>query len=602
MAEFHFLRPQWLLLILPAVCLVWLAWREVRGGAGWRSVIDARLLPFLLEGEAGPAWKRHLALLLAGWVIAALALAGPAWQKLPSPLERRLDLQIVLFDLSLSMYAQDIKPSRLERARHKLQDFLQQRREGQTALIAYAGDAFVVTPFTDDQATILNQVRALDPALMPAPGSNLPAALRESERLLQAAAKTRSRLLIITDEIRDGQIDAARAWSRRHDIPLDILAVGTRAGAPIPLPGGDFARDGMGKLVTPGSNLDPMRSLARATGGRFQVIRPDQSDITALLAAEDDWNPATETAQGRQADTYRDTGPWLALLLLPLAALAFRRGILLVLPLVLFLAEPPSAHAFDWQSLWRNPDQRGLQSFQEEKYEAATEQFEDPAWRAAALYRQGRHEEAAQAWRALDAPDAQYNRGNALAQAGDLEGALEAYDHVLAQDPDHADARANRALVEQLLQQQEAQQQQSGQGEEGEQSEQRRQQDQAEQSGDRSGEDRQAEQDAMNENEPAEAGPEPPQPQQADGAQEQTDRDQSESEQAESAQPAEAGDDSSAPQQAQAESPGEHDQALEQWLRRIPDDPSALLRRKFLWQYQQRANRDDGTDDGGADW
>ncbi len=601
MAEFHFLRPQWLLLLVPALLLAWLAWRTVRGGAGWRAVIDAELLPYLLEGQAGASWKRNLALLLAGWVIATLALAGPAWQKLPSPLERRLDLQIVLFDLSLSMYAQDIRPSRLERARHKLQDFLAQRREGQTALIAYAGDAFVVTPFTDDRATVLNQVRALDPALMPAPGSNLPAALRESERLLQGAGKTRARLLIITDEIRSGQLEAARDWSRKHRLPLDILAAGTRSGAPIPLPGGDFARDGMGKLVTPGANLSEMRALAADTGGRFEVIRADNADITALLAGQDDWNPETRTAEGRRADTYRDAGPWLALLLLPLAALAFRRGILLALPLVLWFAEPPVARAADWEALWRNPDQRGLQSFRAEQYEQAGELFRDPAWRASALYRQGAYREAAEAWRQQDSPDARYNQGNALARAGDLQGALEAYDHALARDPDHADARANRELVRRLLeQQQEQQQQQSGGGEESQQDGDR-QQDAGQPAG---GDSREAARDDTSppgeeasgtaQRDRAEATP-PAQPDPGeDGAGDAQDA---------SGAPEQPADDRQAQADVEAgDPPGEHDQALEQWLRRIPDDPSALLRRKFLWQYQQRAGRGDGNDNGGTPW
>ncbi len=595
MSEFHFLRPYWLLLLIPVLTVFLLHWRAVRGGAAWRGVIDPALLPFLLEQRPQATGRRALLLLLAGGLIATIALAGPAWEKLPSPVQRKLDLQLVLFDLSLSMYAQDIKPSRLVRARYKLQDFLEQREEGQTALIAYAGDAFVVTPFTDDRGTVLNQVRALDPSLMPAPGSNLPAALHEAERLLQQQPGTRARVLLITDEVRSDQIESARRWSARMDMPLHILAAGTRSGAPIPLPDGDFARDGMGKLVTPGVNVTALRSLARDTGGLFQTMRADRADIEALLAAAETWAPETESAGDRQADTYRDAGPWLALLLLPLAAFAFRRGILLVVPVVL-LTESPEVRAADWQALWRNNDQRGLEAFREEQYDTASELFRDPDWQASTHYRAGRYREAAEIWAQQGDIQAQYNRGNALAQSGDLEAALEAYDHALAQDPDHADARANRALVEQLLQERQESSQNA--------SDQPRESDE-----ERDGEDEQDASSGGGSNPPEDAtedsdasDPRDGASQQAQGAQQQADdpaeRQAEESREADAAKPETseaASDQESTGQSAMSAQAGENDQALEQWLRRIPDDPSALLRRKFLWQYQQRANQPGGA-------
>lgn len=595
MTEFHFLRPGWLL-ALPLVG--WLAWEIMRSSAvaaRWRQVIDPLLLPWLVDESGGRAARSAGLLVLAGWLLAVLALAGPAWEKLPSPVQRKLDLQIVLFDLSASMYAEDVRPSRLQRARHKLGDLLDQRREGQTALIAYAGDAFTVTPFTDDRATVLNLVRSLDPALMPAQGSRLMTALREVDVLLQEQPAQPVRLLLVTDEVRSGELQSAADWLRERDLPLDILAVGTPAGAPIPLPGGDFARDASGRLVTPGVNVAALRDLATTSGGIFQQLRADNRDLQALLVSSTAWDSAVEDAGGREADRYRDAGVWLLLPLLPLAALGFRRGWLGVLAL-LCLFPPQPAMALDWRDLWRTPDQQGHAAFHQGDYEQAGRAFEDTEWRAAAQYRAGDMEAAAETLAGRDSARAHYNRGNALAQANRLQEAIEAYQQALALDSDDEDAQFNKKLLEDLLQQrQQAQDPQAASGS----SDDAQQRQQSGQSGESANDPSQAEQSRQGD---ADAEPEASDPQDAADAQAENPRQEPAAQQqpdparTADAEPQDGGPEVDSAARRPPADP-EADQAMEQWLRKIPDDPSALLRRKFLWQYQRRGAPHDDTEE-----
>src|SRR5690606_4082420 len=140
-------------------------------GANWRREIAPDLLDHLLDhrGERRMRWPWWLA--FAGWVLGCLALAGPTWEKLPQPVLQKRDALVVVLDLSLSMTVADVQPSRLQRARYKILDLLQRRTEGLTGLVAYAGDAHVVTPLTDDTATIANLVPALAPDMMPIYGS-----------------------------------------------------------------------------------------------------------------------------------------------------------------------------------------------------------------------------------------------------------------------------------------------------------------------------------------------------------------------------------------------------------------------------------------------
>jgi len=165
----------------------------------------------------------------------------------------------------------------------------------------------------------------------------------------------------------------------------------------------------------------------------------------------------------RSADLWRELGPALLLFALPLAALAFRRGLIWLAPIYL-LVLPPDASALDWQSLWQNSDQQALQLYREGRHQQAAELFRDEAWQATAKYRAGDYSAAAESWQQQEGEAADYNRANALALQGQYQDALAAYDRLLKQSPDHQDARFNRQAIENWLKQQQdgQQQQQSG--------------------------------------------------------------------------------------------------------------------------------------------
>ncbi|MGB5467107.1 MAG: VWA domain-containing protein, partial [Sedimenticolaceae bacterium] len=187
LTELHFLRPLWLLVLLPALLLTWVLWRR-RGDLAWRNVIAPHLLPHLLAGSGETAGRfRPLHLLGAFWLVAVIAIAGPAWQREPAPFtDQRVPLVIVLH-LGASMLAEDIQPTRLERATHKIRDLLALRPGARTALIAYAGSAHLVMPFTTDARLVEEFAGELSPGLMPRPGNAPAEALTLATQLLQQA-------------------------------------------------------------------------------------------------------------------------------------------------------------------------------------------------------------------------------------------------------------------------------------------------------------------------------------------------------------------------------------------------------------------------------
>ncbi|HIE55225.1 MAG TPA: VWA domain-containing protein, partial [Chromatiaceae bacterium] len=447
---FHFIRPWWLLALLPLLWGLWRLWRRSRNGSAWHKVVAPELLPYLLLEEGG-ARRWPLLLVALGFVLAILAQAGPTWEKLPQPVYSSRSALVILFDLSRSMDAQDVRPSRLVRARFKVEDILRQRREGETALIAFAGAPFTVVPLTDDVKTIHSQLPAFDTALMPVQGSNLGAAIEKGRELLQQAGWSHGLILVVGDGLNGDAARQAAEQAHAAGYRVSVLAVGTEEGAPIPTRRG-MLKDDQGNIVLAKLDVAALKAVARAGGGDFARLALDDSDLRALGLFEPGLAPMEPLAEDdRPVTRWRDFGPWLLLVVLPLAALVFRRGVLMVAFIGMLLPLPNPAEAGWWKDLWYRPDQQGQQLLQQQQPEAAAARFRDPAWKASALYRSGDYQEAARLWSRGESAEERYNLGNALARQGKLKAAIEAYELALQRDPSLEDARANKALLEELL-------------------------------------------------------------------------------------------------------------------------------------------------------
>ena len=577
MAEFHFLRPLWLI-ALPIG--LWLIWRLVRsGGFGgrWRSIVDEALQPYVLTGTSVAVRERHTAMLaaMAAWVLATVALAGPTWDRLPVPAVRSEEALVVVLDLSRSMDAVDVEPTRLTRARLKLLSLLERREAGQTGLVVFSAHAFTVAPLTTDVDTISLLVASLSSDIMPSRGSFPEAGLDKAAQLLRQTGLPRGEILLMTDsEVSPTSINVAERIYR-EGYSVNVLSVGSVDGGPIVEPGGGFLTDDTGQVVVPRVDTDMLARLAQAGGGRFASLTADDRDLDYLLSgtvAGAGGDAGSGEAELFEIDSWRDQGLWLVLLIIPFVALAFRRGWVVAFA-VCFVIPVPEAQSQDlvWADLWKTRDQQGQQAFDVEQHERASALFDNREWRAAAQFRAEQFAESAETLEGLDTPEAHYNRGNALAGAGQISPAIEAYERALELDPEHEDARFNRDL---LLEQPEQNQAQSGEGE-GDNSEQNDQQsEQQPTTGEPSEQDQQ--QNAQNSDQDLE---------QQQLAAEQSDSEQAEQEEIPQGEMPTAGE----------LEEWEDEQAAEQWLRRIPQDPGGLLRRKFLYQYQRLGVDQDGN-------
>jgi len=609
LSNLHFLRPFWFAGLLPAaILLVYFGWRK-RNVGNWHNIINPALLPFLIEDkdtEKGRKAQWNLGFLALSWVLCCLSLAGPTWQQLPQPVHKQDSVLVVILDLSPSMLGEDVTPSRLVRARYKLIDILTQRNEGVVGLVVYGGNAHTVSPLTDDTNTIITTVPVLAPSLLPVYGSNVEDAVTSAIDLIVSGGYSDADILLITDGVDLSAFsDISAMLSQQSSNRLSILGVGTAQGAPIPTGAGGFAKQANGNMIIAKLNINALQSLARDNGGIYRTITPDDSDVTAIINAMDQLFDKNTRETERSFDLWDDQGYWLIILLLPILLLNFRKGSLatiLLLPMV-FTHQP--AQTYEWIDLWQTPNQQAAKLLDSGDSSGAQTLFDDPKWRASAAYKANNFDQASADFYTDDTATGHYNRGNALAKAGKLDDAIEAYDSALALEPNMEDAIANKSLVSQLKEQQQEQQEQNqDQQSQDQQSQDQRSQDQQsqdQQSQDQQSQDQQSQdqQSQDQQNQDQQSQDQQNQDQQSQDQQSQDQQSQDQQSQDQQSQDQQSQDQPSPDTQdsmqtetnnALTEEEKQEQQAIEKMLRRVPDDPGGLLRAKFRYQSRLQQN------------
>ncbi|MNX55846.1 Tetratricopeptide repeat protein [compost metagenome] len=575
MSEFwpFWFRPFWLLLLPLLGWLLWQLWHRQKRAGRWQMILPPAFHATLLRGGSGRDSKLPWVALGVAWLLTIFALLGPSWERVEQISQKPADPLVVILELTPEMLATDVQPNRLEQARRKLFDLLQIRSDAQTAIVVYAGSAHTLVPLSDDLATSRNLLDALKPSLMPEAGHRADLAVTKALALLEQAALGDGRILLIGSSLTDQERQGIRRALSDKSTRFLMLGIGTAEGSPITQEDGSFLKDEQGAILVPHLDEPGLKAFANDLDGRYRHARLTDSDLRGL-GLLDGPRHLRNDGQTLRLDTWADQGYWLLLPLLLLAACAGRRGWLLCLPLLLALPQP--SYAFEFQDLWLRPDQQGLHLLKQDHPAEAAQHFEDHQWQGVALYEAGDYSAAAQRFAEGNDAHAHYNRGNALAKSGELEAALDAYEQALERQPDLRPALTNKALVENLLKQKTAPpatEPDKTADETTKPSEQDPPPGDAAQPS-TAGEPKAADQQASHEvGEPSTTPPRP-------GANE--------------VPGSELGDEqhTTPPMRPVGDSiEGEQQQALEQWLRQIPDDPGELLRRKFWYEQQQHQDQ-----------
>ena len=595
--DFHFIRPLWLIMI-PFIFFLIIVFKKRRLSVGnWGNIIDKKLIPYVLHRDQLKEDPKKWWLFTVTGILAVIAMAGPTWEKIQQPSFRADQALVIALDLSRSMNAQDLSPNRLTRGKLKILDILERRRSAQVALIVYSANAFTVTPLTSDSDTIISLINSLDTTIMPSRGSYPSAAIEKGIQLLKQAGASNGEILLVTDGgITSDAFDSVEKL-KNEGYKLSVLGVGTEDGAPIPKESGGFVIDNSGQIAIARLEIEDLIKLASIGGGTYTNLTSNDQDINMLLSER--VLDAEESDESLATDQWYEFGPWLLLLIVPLSSLFFRRGWVFIL-IFTVLPYDNQIYAFEWIDLWKTKNQQAKEAFDNGDYDTAVSLFTDPKWLAAANYDAKNFQKSAQIFNSIDDGDSLYNYANSLAKSGQLKKALEIYNEVIDLENKPEDAIYNRDLIMNLLKEQESKgendnnEQSSNEGSSGDNNQdeisENSQETQNESSSEDGNNDDQNDLDSNREQ----------------SSEEDIEAIERELEKAADNSENELQENNSNGAEVDERMVQEQQQALEQWLRRIPDDPGGLLRRKFRYQYQRQGVDQDGNQiwpgDGAQPW
>ena len=618
--DFEFIRPAILWLLLPASGLFFIALLKHKKTQS-APLIAPHLAPFVMS-ESNNKARQPLWLVALFCNLAIIFSAGPSFEEKQVPVFQSKSARVIVMDMSYSMYSTDIAPNRLMQSRFKALDMVELFKEGDTALVAYAGTAYTISPLTNDAKTLANLIPSLSPEIMPDKGSNVLAGLDMAQELLSQAGYLDGDIILITDGIEQQQQSDVSRFTKSSQYRLNIYGVGTAQGAPIKLPEGGFLKDNYGQIVVPTLNASLLEGLAKNSGGQFADYQPSNSDIAVFSPQAN--SEVLKSEKPNLALWRIDAGIYGLLILLPLALYLFRRSALVSAVLLLSFLPQQNAHAAELPTLFKNTDQRALEAYNNKEYQQAA-QARSSALKGAALYQQGQFDAALNEFSQDKSATGYYNYGNALAKAGQLEAAIDAYKQAQVKQDNFSEAAENQALVEQLLnQQQQDQQNQQGNDSQNQDEQSQEDADKSKQDQQKNGEKNNAdksEEDSQNsEQQQSDQSSEQSKDEQGQSG-EQSDKQNEPDMQAQSQSQQNENKDENTPQQDEpqnqpnemSEQPPsdeqkqqaqqqamqaqaaeltneekEKAQQLNQLLRKVPDDPAILLRNKMQLEAQKR--------------
>ncbi|MGY0398681.1 MAG: vWA domain-containing protein, partial [Ostreibacterium sp.] len=459
---FHFIRPEWLWALLPAGILLGLLWRlSTMHSNDWSRYVDAHLLQHLaMKGQQ----DRRLIILpiaiLFSVGLAIMGVSGPTWEKFKVPSFSGGESTMIVLSLAQSMNTDDIKPSRLQRAIHKIRDILAKTQGQDRGLVIYADTAFTATPLTNDAQVIEQMLPELSTTLMPALGNRLDLAIDKATNLLKRGNAVYGQIIILTDNAGEVEkTEVAATAAKQAGYTVSIIGVGSVNGGTLQTANGLAITNGVGHTVLSQLAEDDLKMIAKDGGGQFALSEAGDGDLNQVLINK------TATGVGNQqdfkTDRWQDRGYWLLIFPLLVLPFLFRRGVVFSLVFAfssLLLVQPQTAQASElWNNLWQTPNQQGQTAFDKGDYGKAGKRFANIDWQASTAYKAGNYKKAAKIY---EQQGQHYNQGNALAKSGDLKGALAAYNSVLKVHPKDQNAQFNREVVKKLLEKQQQNKQQ----------------------------------------------------------------------------------------------------------------------------------------------
>jgi Ca-activated chloride channel homolog len=453
LSAFHFIRPQWLWLLIPAVLLYLVVLRREDVKKRWGRIIDPALLKELLIDRRLSKRFRPVHSVCLCLALAAIGMSGPSWSREKSPFTEDKAPLILALDLGREMDAIDVQPTRLERAKLKIADLLKRREGARTGLFAYAGSPHMVVPLTSDSELMQLYLQSLSTNLMPQGTKRTDLALSKIDKFLKSE-EVPGTILFLTDGVEANAVAAFRKHHNESRHQTLVLGIGTAAGGPL--------KDSTGNFVTEGGR----RVFSQLDVQSLKALKQDANIPTSTLTLDDDdidWVQRRAASHLQDVQEHEakvrwlDQGYWLVIPFALLLSLSFRKGWNIrwtsTAVLLAALCFPNHARASDFHflDLWLTPDQQGRYYYEHGDFTAAARSFQDAQWKGMALAREGNYAGALEQFALSDSAEAWFNQGNALAQLKRYPEAVSAYREALKRRSNWREAEDNLRIIKALI-------------------------------------------------------------------------------------------------------------------------------------------------------
>lgn len=421
--NFHFIRPWWLL----ALVLPFLLWAKFfthnQALSSWVKAIDKNLLPFLLI-KGSSKQRRFVSLAaLIGFVGGIIALAGPSWQKEQIPSLSPQNPVMMLLDLSTDMNKTDVSPNRLARAKFKIKDLTNLLKSEQSGLAVYTAEPFMITPISDDANLISNLLPEINRSIMPVNGNRPDRAISYATEKLKNAGFSQGDILVISG---NGGTDVA--------LTIKAAQQALQSGFKVSV------------LAVAQAQVDALVQIAKAGGGEYLPLTANDGDIKRFISLIDAQNAELKSSDNMRT-IWLDFGYYLLFIPLLCCLYFFRKGLLSLAFFCIFATQAQAG-------FFLNNNQEGMKAFNQQDYAQAAQKFERSDWKASSLYKAGDYQAALKEFAKSNDVESLYNQGNALAKSGKIDEAIKKYEDVLAQEPNHEDAKFNLEYLKQQKQNQ----------------------------------------------------------------------------------------------------------------------------------------------------
>ncbi len=447
--EFHFLRPQLLWLLIPALLSFIIALVGLRETVRWKDVIAPHLRPFMIKkgSERIKKWM-HLALFVCVSV-AIMGASGPSWRKIEEP-EKILETPLViLLDLSQSMMATDIQPTRLERAKFKIQDFLEAKPGALTALIGYAGTAHTIVPLTRDYNIIKSHIKTLSPDVMPFPGSDLEKALILADTI---ASRTEApgNVLLISDDFTETSFGHIQNFVINTNNQVTIMPMNTVGGANVPAKQkNQVLKDSNGEIVRSLLDTNILEKMASLEKVSISALTLDKSDV-AFLAKNISENLEFKEDVEEKENNWRDDGLWLVIPFAFIVLIWFRKGWVIYGFLIMVTFSSCSEES-KFMDLWETKDYQAQKYYDKAQYDEAGKLYTDPLRQGVSWYKAGDYDKAIEAFEQDTTATGAYNLGLAYYKNGDYAAAALAFGKATEIDPEMETAKHNQQVAQRIM-------------------------------------------------------------------------------------------------------------------------------------------------------